>query len=235
MQLKQHEIHLWTIHLNISDELENYNFHLLDADEKERAIRFLNPQHKKNFIAAHAAMRLILNAYLNCPAQEIRFNYNEFKKPYLSDNQLQFNLSHSHDIAILGIMSNDSIGVDIEKIKDQYQPAVAKRFFSPDENNYLNQLPENKKTIHFFKIWAYKEALIKAIGKGLSLPLATFSIPMENDIAKLTLEDQTWTLLTLPIHPDYQAAIATDAEQIKMISYWQFSENGFILTKTISL
>lgn len=221
MQLKSHEINIWTIELVLTPaQIEQY-FSLLDKDERARANRYQSPIHRERFIAAHAALRNILGGYLDLAPSGLAFAYTEHKKPYLPEHpRLQFNLSHSHDLALVGCTLDHKIGVDVEKIGTNFNLNVAKRFFSSQENNQLISLPDSEQTNEFYRLWARKEALIKAIGKGIAaLPLASFSVTGKDET--LSLEDETWSLMPLNVHADYQAAVASN-QPIKHLTYCQF-------------
>lgn len=221
MLIETNEIQIWSLSLILTPEQEKEQFVLLSKDERLRAQRFHFPIHKQKYIAARAALRQILSKYLDMPAQDIVFTYTEHKKPYLSSPHplpLQFNLSHSHDIAIIACTLDYDLGIDIEKVESVYKEDVAKRFFSPQENEALGQLEGVERIQGFYRLWARKEAVIKAIGKGLFIPLQTFSVSIQDSEETITLENENWTLIPLIIHEDYQAALATN-QPIKKISY----------------
>lgn len=214
MLLKPKDIHVWSTNLNISTEQEQAKLNLLSSDEIARANRFHVPIHRKRFIAARATLRELICLYLKLPAQAITFKYTSYGKPYLPDAfnfiQLQFNLAHSHDIAIYAFTLKHAIGIDIEKIQAQYTPAIAKRYFTAKENADLADLPLVKRANGFYNIWSRKEAIIKAIGKGLSIPLCRFSVSLDRTSEAIELEHKTWQLIELKIDPNYQSALATD-------------------------
>ena len=228
MRLEPNQIHVWHADLVISPEKETTQSALLSTDELERAKRFHAPVHRMRFIAARSILRQILGLYLGVAPQEITFSYAEHNKPYLlkpAKTGLQFNLAHSYDMAVYAFTLTQLIGVDIEKIKDYYEPAVAKRFFSRQENTELMSLPPDEQTAGFYRIWARKEAIVKAVGKGLSIPLSSFSVSAKPIAESLTLESDSWSLVPLSINPGYQAALASN-QPINEVSMWQLSEDG---------
>lgn len=237
MQIEANEIHVWTTELSLTSAQEKEKLALLSEDEIERAHRFHFPLHKKKFIAARSMLRTLLGIYLNVMPQEIKFAYTDKKKPYLpSQNNLplQFNLSHSHQLALYAFTLKHEIGADIEKIQSRFNPAVAKRFFTEKENADLFALPVPEQISGFYKIWAGKEAVIKATGKGLSSLLGKFSISPREDNQLVILKDVKWSLVFLPLHIAYQAAIASD-QTIQTISYWQYLDETPVLQKIYTL
>jgi len=227
MQTASGEIHIWSIALALNHAQEQFGLALLSPDEQARAMRLVRPSTSQQFIIARSMLRQILSFYVNKPANEIMFSYNEHNKPGISyplHTPVQFNLSHSDDRLLIAVTNDVAIGVDIEKIKNTYNPAVAARFFSPQEQEALASSTEP--TVLFYQIWSRKEALIKALGKGLFSPPANFSVPGEQQI--ITLENSDWSVLSLTIDQHYAAALAS-AQSIIKISYWQLGKQGPVL------
>lgn len=228
MRIEPSEIHIWTVDLSITQSQENQNLMLLNKEEHDRAFRYQFPIHKTRFIAARSMLRIISSQYLNLNPEEIIFAYDENEKPsFQSPNplNLQFNLSHSENIAIYAFTIEHAIGVDIEKVQDHFKLTLAKRFFSTQEYDDLLGFSATEQIPAFYRIWARKEAFLKAIGKGLTVPLSSFSVSA-NDVSEFISyeHDQNWLLMPLSIHADYQAAVATN-QVIKKIGYWKFFDH----------
>lgn len=125
-------------------------------------------------------------------------------KPYiLSDKKIYFNLSHSGNLS-LAVFSDKPVGCDVEYIKDcslrEQNLKIAKRFFNSAEYEYLNSFRDDEKNRYneeFTKIWVLKESFIKATGKGLAMPLDSFSV-LDTDESRLFKE--------LKIDREYKAA-----------------------------
>lgn len=225
MQLEPNHIHIWLIDLAISDIDESKQMACLSQDELDRANRFNAPIHRKRFIAARYALRQLLSDYISIPSEVIRFSYNQYGKPSLdlSDQTpaIQFNIAHSDDMALCALTLNHAIGIDIEKMIERSFLDIAKRFYTPQENQALAALPAHKQMTGFYKLWARKEALAKAIGKGLQFSLMGFSVSTEPLTETIHAENKTWTVMSLDMPTDYQAAIASD-QPIENISVWKF-------------
>lgn len=152
---------------------------LLSEDELTRANRFHFPRHQRRFTVARAMLRIILARYLKVPPQELWFTYNRHGKPaLLNDPSLQFNLSHSGDLALLAVGKDHPVGIDIEFFSARPYEGIGKHLFSPLENQSLTQLNPMLKPLAFFHIWAQKEAFIKACGLGLAYPTEQFDVPI---------------------------------------------------------
>lgn len=208
--------HIWQMPLQIDSEQSQYLASLLSADEMKRAQRFHFDKHRFRFIAAHGQLRLILSEYLNCSAQDLTFNENEFGKPYLKHKPLFFNLSHSHELALLAVNARLDLGVDVEwknREIDYFQ--IGQRFFSESEYKELTSLPDHLQRDGFFNCWTRKEAYIKAVGEGLRIPLRQFEVSLKpNEPARLlsTAHNpqaiKVWKLVAIDIAPEYAAALA---------------------------
>jgi len=233
MQLKPKEVHVWSEDLEINTEQEKEKFALLSPDEVRRAERFRFPIHKRRFIAARSALRELIGLYINVPPKSLAFGYNSYGKPSVIGadfSALQFNLAHSNELAVFAFTLNHAIGIDVEKIQDRYTQAVAKRYFTKQENEDLMLLSSEKRVSGFYCLWAYKEAVIKAIGKGLSISLSSFSVSLNSSYQTIDLENESWSLVALAVHPDYQSALATN-QVIDTISYWRFADKTYNLEK----
>lgn len=238
MQIESHDIHIWTADLAVSEpELEKY-FAMLSPDECVRANRYHFPVHRGRFIAARSMLRTLISLYTSVAPQEILFSYDDNDKPFLKipdHTQLQFNLSHSENMAVYAFTLGHAIGVDVEKVQDDYNQKVAERFFSQQENDALMRLPSQDRLTGFYRVWARKEAIIKAIGKGLSIALPSFSVSVNDDFEMVMIDNnESWSLLPVSIHSAYQSAVATN-QIVKKISYWKFIEQSPKLDKVYNL
>lgn len=211
MRLAPHEIHVYTVDLTEEVPYPNAST-ILSTDEIQRAERFHFPIHRQRFMTARASLRLILSHYLVTKPESIRFEYNEFLKPYVAfptDPLLQFNLAHSQDIAIYAI-ANQTVGIDLEIEEEKQVQAIAKRFFSAKENQALTQLSPEERIKSFYHIWACKEAIVKALGTGLSRSLADFSVELTANPSTVTIDEANLSLVPLSICQGYAAALASD-------------------------
>lgn len=229
-------VHVWCAQLTeCAPRLGDY-YELLSENERQRAARFYFPHLRESFILRSGILRHLLSCYTSLPARIIRFEYGAHGKPFLTEKQrvngLEFNLSHSHELSLLAFAMERHVGVDIEKVRlDIDFAAIARRYFSARENEQFFSLPEEKRALAFFYGWTCKEALIKAEGGGLSIPLDSFSVTMHPDEeAQLleaslpTFDPSLWTLKRLSPAEGYAAALAVQGKGIHL-SCWQYSQN----------
>jgi 4'-phosphopantetheinyl transferase len=217
-KLIENEVHIWRAPLTISTPIENDYLATLNSQEKVRAERFHFPLHKRRFIAARGILRLLLSRYQNIAPADVDFLYQPRGKPYLADVFLQFNVSHSHEIAVFALTKNSPIGVDIEKTEKQFNDSVAERYLHPEEYAELNGLSDGLRAMEFYRIWARKEALIKAVGDGMHISLNSFSTVTKGQpiTINITGEITSWHLRDFNAHEEYQSAVVTQHPIDKM-------------------
>ncbi len=118
----------------------------------------------------------------------------EYGKPFFSElPDVHFNLSHSGDL-VLCALSPSPVGCDIEK-PCHYDPALARRFFHPDEITRLFSLPEDERPEAFYRLWTCKESFMKAVGLGFNLPLSDFAVrPGEPPTLTQDVDARPWRL-----------------------------------------
>jgi 4'-phosphopantetheinyl transferase len=233
LSLTARDVHVWRIPLEVSAASLEESLLLLDEAEKERARRFYFERDRRRYIVAHGALRMLLGAYLHMDARTLRFATNEYGKPNLSGEQqsdrLQFNLSHSHELALLAITRQREIGVDVEYKRTNIEyDDLARHSFSPYEQKQLRALPTEMKNAGFFACWTRKEAYIKARGMGLSLPLDLFDVslhPAEPARLLASREDPhevaRWELVNLQPGPDYAGALIVEGKDWNL-QLWQW-------------
>jgi 4'-phosphopantetheinyl transferase len=195
---------------------------VLSPDEIARASRFHFERDRTHFTRCRCALRRLLAGYLAISAAEIGFQYLYNGKPQIADEQnpraLQFNVSHSANVALIAVGSKHRLGVHIEKIRgDVDTDSLAKRFFSLHERTGLRALPDHLRVPGFYACWTRKEAFLKATGDGLSFPLKDFSVtthpdldPELEEIRGNTGARKQWFLADLNVVDGYRATVAVE-------------------------
>lgn len=133
---------------------------------------------------------------VNYVFDESDIKYSSFSKPYIDNSDISFNISHSGNIVICALTNIGDIGIDIEKIN----PIKISDFKSQMTANEWMLISESKDTkLSFFDYWTQKEAVIKAHGNGLSIPLKSFEI--KNN--KTTIDSEDFFLKKVFVKDDY--------------------------------
>jgi 4'-phosphopantetheinyl transferase len=219
-ELKLGDVHVWRVALDTAVYQLGSLRELLASDEIRRMQNFHFSRDRDRFGFVRGILRVLLGVYLQIPPKQIEFHYTAYGKPILAlgqiDTALNFNVSHSHELALLAFTRGRAIGVDLENIRPEIaREKIAERFFSPQETATLRMLPDHLQPRAFFNCWTRKEAFVKATGDGLSRSLDQFSMSLVPGEPALLLniqgepqEHSNWLIQELDAGPDYAAALA---------------------------
>jgi 4'-phosphopantetheinyl transferase len=206
----------------------------LTDDETARADRFHFERDGHRFVIARAVLREILGAYLGVAPRAVRFVLGPRDKPALAPPVdaagVQFNVSHSGEIALYAVTRREPVGVDVEQVRALDDlAALAERNFSRAECAALFALPPERRAVAFFSCWTRKEAYVKALGEGLSHPLQAFTVSFEDGAPARVVEidgdiaaARRWTLAAIDVAAGYAAAVAVDGPvTVTMRGFWE--------------
>jgi 4'-phosphopantetheinyl transferase len=225
--LKQGAVHIWQIDLSLQG---NFNDHteLLSVDENERSDRFYFEKDRRRFIASRRALRVVLSKYLSIAPQDVAFFYATHGKPELtsglSESGIRFNLSHSGELALIAVVQDLQVGVDIELINREVAfDKIASRFFPPEETCILRCLSPEKRARVFFSSWTRKEAYIKALGNGFSLLTDNSDAAWGRGISAALLraecfadELSRWSVYDISPSDKYAAALVVEGKKHRL-------------------
>jgi len=146
---------------------------LLSSDERERLERFSLPELRRRFLATRGITRTILGRALGVEPDAIRFLPTPQGKPEVVfpaiGGPFSFSLSHTGDILMLAYGHALEIGLDVETVRQGYDPGpIIRRFFSAAEAEEWRGLASEDRSRGFFRAWTRKEAILKATGMGIS-------------------------------------------------------------------
>lgn len=229
--LVDNELHLWRTKVSEHTNNMDHYWHLLTKDEQVHAKAFYFAEDSNRYIVTRAILRKLIAGYLGIFPQDILFQYTKYGKPYLCLNLknnsqlLKFNLSHSKDAIIYGITKNINIGVDIEFInKDFAIDDLVEQCCSRQEQNTLITLLDEQKYSYFYNLWVVKEALVKAMGLGLSYDLKQIHVNFnKNKLINATNvvnnEKLYWTQNIFLTYNDYCSAFAISKPADKVLFF----------------
>lgn len=220
------EVHVWygdTELLNDSALAQKCRA-VLSYEERSREKRFRFDTDRRQFLLAHALLRMLLSQYLACSPASISFGRNFYGKPSLvspATSGLTFNISHTAGLAVCAVGVDCSVGVDVERSdREVDELTLAKRYFSPSEFELLASTSTADRRETFFQLWTLKEAYIKARGMGLTIPLADFAfeLPKEQMPAisfaeNFMDEPGNWRFSSVPLTDHYRAALAVRIQE----------------------
>ncbi len=220
------EVHIWLANL----ELEIYALpkflRNLSLAERSRAQRLRFDHDRRRYVIAKGLLRRLLGDYLEMEPNEVQFTAGPSGKPGLSERLqnehgvLHFNQAHSGHLGIYAFCRNRRVGVDIEEVRpfpDMDQ--IASLLFSTQEMAVFQSLSTKERQRAFFSAWTHKEAFVKALGKGLTLPLNHFEmsrahgslsrIVQNHDHSAKSLE---WFVKDIPVSTQFSAAVCVEGE-----------------------
>jgi len=203
------EIHIWMVS---PDEIDDHALldcqTLLSEAEERRWRRFHFEKDRRIHLISRALIRTTLSGYTGADPRAIAFCENKYGKPEIAtpDHRppIRFNLSHTKGLIVCVVALTEDIGVDVECPDSRHRETaeIARRFFSPAEAQDIGAAGEEMREELFFHYWTLKEALIKAMGRGLSIPLDQFAF-------ELSPENRPQVLFS---HPDDPSGVWTDNE-----------------------
>jgi 4'-phosphopantetheinyl transferase len=174
-------IHVWTLPLDVAPARLMQLERVLNSDERLRAARFKFGRDRCRFMAARAFLRNVISRYTGQEPESLRFHYTRYGKPRLeagsNGRDIHFNASASASMALVAVRRGAEVGVDVEWERPMSDmDAIGRRMFCPEEQLLLAGAAETERVQRFFRIWTCKEAVIKSVGLGLSLPIDSFSV-----------------------------------------------------------
>ena len=167
---------------------------LLSVDERVRADRFMFERHRRQYIFAHAMLRLALSHVApEVAPTDWSFASGHYGRPFVvspkTSSTLHFSLSHADGCVACVVSGHETVGVDVETVSSRVAPlSTALRFFAPEEGETLRGLPEPAATERFFDYWTLKEAYLKARGFGLNLPLDAFAMQVSREAIEISFK-----------------------------------------------
>lgn len=178
-------------------------------EKQERVKKFSRFDDAKRVLLADILVRSVIASELKVNSKTIEFNANKYGKPLLKrDCGLHFNVSHSGDWIVCAV-DNEPIGIDIEKLRP-VELEFATQFFSEEEYKILmSKSPEDQQHF-FFDLWTLKESYVKAVGRGLSMPLNSFTVSFLEK-GEITVKSgnklANWALKQYDLDPEYRMSV----------------------------
>lgn len=220
------EIHVWFLALDgpagVVSELRRW----LDAVEREQATRYRDLDLADRYTVAHALVRFVLSMYCNVDPSAIEFTRRcdacggPHGKPSLGDGSVRFSLSRSGNVAAVAV-SSDDVGVDLERVDSAVDTFdLARRFYAEAEVIELKQLPERQRSLAFARMWTAKEAVLKAVGLGLSIALTAVEVSLRSGKMQISSVDEPvrstgpWFVQELSPPPGLVGCVAGRARKV---------------------
>jgi len=223
--LPEDEVHVWYVDCkSLRESVAERCASLLSPEETTRRDRFVFDRDRQLYQIAHALTRTTLSRYVDVEPEDWRFESNRYGRPEISvpksANNLRFNLSHTHGMAVVAVTMQRDGGVDVEnKTRRAAGLKVARHFFSPSEVEALSREPPERQQERFFDFWTLKESYIKARGMGLSITLDQFSFHLDDRRSieirfqpDLQDDPHSWQFAQQTVQGKYKLAVAVRSD-----------------------
>jgi 4'-phosphopantetheinyl transferase len=217
---KHDEVHVWCVTLDEDAGAVERAYSDLSGEERKQADQFGFASLRTSYVLSHALLRRLLAVNCDRAPSQLAFAYGPHHKPFLADGPggIRFNMSHSGGIAAYALASGREVGIDVEQHRRLADMAdIAQRFFSPREHHELMAIPESGREAAFFQCWVRKEAYIKGLGGGLSIPLDSFQAwpvvierPAEAFGGKIDDAPSSWMIKDFTPVAGYSGAVAVE-------------------------
>jgi 4'-phosphopantetheinyl transferase len=217
-ELSENEIHLWLADLDRLARRTESERDILSVEELVRAARFRFEGDRRRYLVRHFLLRELIGLYIEQEPVQVELGCNLFGKPQLlvpsAIRPLEFNLSHSVNLAVYAFARRRRVGVDVEAIRrDLEWKEMSGAFLHPAEALHVNALPRSGQLGAFFEYWTLKEALLKAHGTGFAVPPNQIDL---TDVVRgraVRLRDDcgtNWVCRLFEPRADYQAAVVIE-------------------------
>jgi 4'-phosphopantetheinyl transferase len=226
------ELHVWQIGLDIKQPLYTLLTSLLSPREIHDANTFIFEEEFRRYQISYGFKRLVLAKYLNIPPKTLNLEKSKCGKPFISHLQnslnIQFNLSHSHNLILMVVTIQDAVGIDVEHhIKELSEEILINTIFSANERLFFsNLIDEKERKKVFYRCWTRKEAYLKAQGVGLISDLKSISVDLNEFPSNpwITIPNNpemktSWKLFPLNLGELYTASIVATPNQKHIIYY----------------
>jgi 4'-phosphopantetheinyl transferase len=227
LKLEDDTVHLWRCAENLTADRLGEVAEALNTEERARAQQYRFEPDRRRFVLCRAILRDLVGRYLGCPPRDVEFARGAHGKPELAAKdrgawQLEFNLSHTRGMCLIGFARDRAIGVDVEAIDPKRDwSMLGRRFLHPGEWEMISSLPMAQQAAAFYTCWTCKEAYVKARGEGLSRGLTSFQVLLPAGLGQIRISDELaenaretsdateWWLKRLDLGTDWAAAVAS--------------------------
>ena len=229
--LHNHGVYVLIFNQDIPPIEEHLLIKWLDEAEIRRMGKYHTQVLKKRFLVRHGVLRYLLASIAERHPASVEFTYGHYGKPFLPYHPIAFNVSHSQQLAMLAI-SAYPVGVDIEFMKQSDDlGAITKTHFALDEQVAWQSLANEQRLQGFYNAWARKEAFIKMDGRGLQLPLDSFSVSLHpNHHAEIMRSEQVdcseYRLWDIPAPNGYASALVSTIHVNQINLYYLNTDNS---------
>jgi 4'-phosphopantetheinyl transferase len=189
--------------------------------EQSRARRFLSPVDRDRFVARRVFYRRVLGERLGLPPAAVEFHVTAHGRPYLDPAWgVEFSTSHDVGVAVIAVTTGIRVGVDVERVRELDGALdVAASTMTEREISWLRSMPPESLSRGFLELWTRKEAVVKGLGVGLSMPLAGFDCATVDATGlgqPTSIPGATWSFRAIDGIAGYVGYVASEAPDVSI-------------------
>jgi 4'-phosphopantetheinyl transferase len=206
----------WATPLTPDDELLG----LLDPAERTRYRAYRKPEDQRRFLTGRVLARTVVGQRLRISPGAVALDAScpdcgkPHGRPRVVGAGLELSLTHAGDRVGLALTSGVPVGLDVEATGRSSGDDLIRYSLTDREHAAVSALPPEARATAFFTYWTRKEAVMKATGLGLKLPLRSITLSPPGEPPRvLTASDgavdpTATTIVDLYPGPGYLAAVA---------------------------
>jgi 4'-phosphopantetheinyl transferase len=161
---------------------------ILRPEEKEEVDSHVVERHRNEKLVARAMLRRALSDLTGKSPLTWQFRRNAYGRPEIAApcnyRYLKFSVSHAGGLIVCLLSWHRNVGVDVEPIRQvDGMLDIADRYFAPSEAASIRALPGHGQSRGFLELWTLKEAYLKALGSGLSVPITEVAFTIKKGAA----------------------------------------------------
>lgn len=222
------EVQVWRLSLDEESASDKDDLKLLSQEETERASRLRVGQIRQQFLVGRNWVRRLLGHAMGISPTAVPITVGAYGKPELpadDESRIHFNVAHSRNTVLVALSRLGPVGIDLEYLDRATDVMeVARHSLTDEEISILSAIDDAQSRVHaFFRCWTRKEAVVKADGRGLSLPLTSFEVPLvpacqEFPVAVVNVDGShsQYYLSDIPFDQGAACAIATSVPIVRL-------------------
>lgn len=192
---------------------------VLDAEERARWAALEQPEDRARFVTGRVLAKRAVGRATGLAPEKVRFSREcrhcgeGHGPPSAPGSPVRFSISHSHGLVALAVAEGVDLGVDVERLSTRDHGRLAARVLAAGELVEFEAAGAERGAEVFATYWARKEALLKAVGVGLTSPMRAVTVSGPDERARLVEwrggpAGDTFALADLRPGPGYAAALA---------------------------
>lgn len=199
------DIHIIEQGFKLEKEILSEIGSFLTKKEQDKISKFKRWEDAQNALIGKITVKMAYFKKMGLPFRPVDFQLNEYGKPFLEGKSFDFNISHSDNVVAIAF-DKEPIGIDVERTIPIGMD-LAQRFFSNEEYSDLIELKDRAQLEYFYDLWTLKESYIKAKGKGLSIPLKSFTIFKDKSEFKVKGREEKYHLKQYSFNDAYKLSV----------------------------